>query len=127
MLNALRLTHGLRTWPGIPWKCWPSLPTMSAPVPRRCAYLPGLAGCRRRAAVILRFLRHLPPQMPPVIRHWTVVNRPDQDDLHLFDCSHEHEDILHIPARGFVTAPTHICPDRLLCILPSSLHLVRRA
>lgn len=78
-------------------------------------------------AVILRFLRHLTPQTPPVIRHWTVVDRLDQDGLHLFDCSHEREAILHIPAQGFVTDPTHICPDKLLCILPSSLRLVRRA
>lgn len=77
-------------------------------------------------AVLLRFMRHLTPQTPPVCRHWTVVDQVDDSGLHLFDCSHESEAVQHIPAQGFVTDPLHICQERLLCILPSSLRLLRR-
>ncbi|MDR1659055.1 MAG: hypothetical protein LBR94_01775 [Desulfovibrio sp.] len=76
-------------------------------------------------AVILRFLRSLKPETPPVNRHWTTADRMDDKILHLFDCSHEAEAILNIRKESFVTSQEEVSAERLLFIQPSSLRFLR--
>lgn len=81
------------------------------------------AGAKR--AVILRFLRYLTPEAPPVNRHWTTAHLADEDELHLFDCSHEAGAIYSIPRKGFVTHTHDIHAACLLCIEPASIRFIR--
>ena len=79
----------------------------------------------RKRAVILRFMRHLTADGPAVNRHWTVIDRMDENSLHLFDCSHEAEAILNIRRDAFVTDPTRVSKEQLLIIQPESIRLLR--
>ena len=81
------------------------------------------ADCKR--AVVMRFLRHLTADGPAVNRHWTVIDRMDEDVLHLFDCSHEAEASLNIRRGTFVTDATQVSKERLLIIQPESIRLLR--
>ena len=83
-----------------------------------------MAGGTNRT-IILRFTRNLVPGGPPANRHWTTVDGIDDKALHLFDCSHEAEAILHIHRNAFVTRSEEISADRLLCIQPESLRFLR--
>lgn len=76
-------------------------------------------------AIILRFLRYLTPDAPPVNRHWTTAHLADENSLHLFDCSHEAGAIYSIPRKGFVTHTHDISKDCLLCIEPASIRFIR--
>ena len=82
-------------------------------------------GADRKRAVVMRFLRHLTADGPAVNRHWTVIDRMDEDVLHLFDCSHEAEAILNIRRGTFVTDATQVSKERLLIIQPESIRLLR--
>ena len=75
--------------------------------------------------MILRFLRHLTADGPAVNRHWTVIDRMDEEVLHLFDCSHEAEAILHIRRGSFVIDAAQVSRERLLIIQPESIRLLR--
>jgi hypothetical protein len=79
----------------------------------------------RPRAVVLRFLRSLKPETPPVNRHWTTADRMDDRILHLFDCSHEAEAILNIRKESFVTRQEEVNNEQLLFIQPSSLRFLR--
>ncbi|MDR1776622.1 MAG: hypothetical protein LBR31_02170 [Desulfovibrio sp.] len=76
-------------------------------------------------AVVLRFLRSLKPTAPPLSRHWTTVDRMNNDTLHLFDSSHDAEAILNIRKSAFVTRQEHVDEARLIYIQPSSLRFLR--
>jgi hypothetical protein len=76
-------------------------------------------------AVVLRFLRSLKPEAPPLSRHWTTADRMDDKSLHLFDCSHEAEAILNIRRESFVTRQEEVNNEQLLFIQPSSLRFLR--
>jgi hypothetical protein len=76
-------------------------------------------------AVILRFLRSMKPESPPVNRHWTTADRMNNGVLHLFDCSHEAEAILNIRKEHFVTRQEDVNGKQLLFIQPASLRFVQ--
>lgn len=76
-------------------------------------------------AVIMRFMRYLSSDKPPLNRHWTTVDYVKDDVLHLFDCSHEAEAILNIKKSSFVTSTARLDKDRLLYIQPQTLRFLR--
>lgn len=82
----------------------------------------GTAGKR---AVIVRFMRYLKPDGPPVNRHWTVIDRINDSSLHLFDCSHEAEAVLHIRKQDFVTDESRVSQERLIVIQPHTARFIR--
>ena len=76
-------------------------------------------------AVLFRFLRHVVPDQPPTVRHWTVADSVQGDIMHLFDCSHEAEAILNVRRESFVTDLKLVSKSRLLYIQPDTLRLLR--
>lgn len=94
----------------------------SAQVFDRCAHW--LEGGPKRA-VILRFLRYLTPETPPLNRHWTTAHLVEDDILHLFDCSHEAGAIYTIKRKGFVTHAHDVSKDCLLCLEPATIRFIR--
>ncbi len=85
-----------------------------------------LAGGPARAAV-LRFHRYLPFRGDPVVSHWTAAGRLLGDTLFLHDSSREPNAIHFMERGGFVTAPEHLCDDRLLLVEPRCLYLMEAA
>lgn len=75
--------------------------------------------------IIFRFLRSLSPESGPVNRHWTTVGSMSEQNLRLFDCSHEAEAILNIARDSVATRPDDIAQDRLLLIQPESVRMLR--
>lgn len=90
-----------------------------------------LAACREwlagdaHRAVVFRFMRFLKPEEKPLNRHWTVADRADEKGIHLFDCSHEAEAVLHIRKGDFVTERAGVDRERLVLIEPQHARFLR--
>ena len=75
--------------------------------------------------VILRFLRFVGQSKKPAVRHWTTIDKMDDDVLHLFDCSHDAEAILNIRRGSFATDLNDVDEKRFLYVQPDSLRFLR--
>lgn len=76
-------------------------------------------------AVLLRFSRYHKPGEAPLVRHWTTVDKIDEESLHLFDSSHDAESIQNIRKDAIVTATRDIDGMRLLYMQPDSVRFMR--
>ncbi len=74
--------------------------------------------------VILRFMRYLKTDAPPVVRHWTTFDRMDVNSVHLYDSSHEADSIQNLPRKGIVTRTEDISESVLLQVQPSTVRFV---
>jgi hypothetical protein len=75
-------------------------------------------------AVLFRFFRYITPDIPPINRHWTVVEHMRGKAMHLFDCSHESGAILDFAPDSFVTSPEDVALPRLCYIDPVSIRFL---
>lgn len=76
-------------------------------------------------AVVFRFFKYAAPGKPPLNRHWTTADFITDDNLHLFDCSHEAEAILNIKKKNCSVSTEEIGADRLVYIQPDTLRFLR--
>lgn len=78
-------------------------------------------------AVIFRFHRFLPDRETPVISHWTVGEKIEQDMLLLRDPSHEPTAIRKIHCREFRTKREKVNEKAPLLIDPDTIFFIRPA
>lgn len=76
-------------------------------------------------AIVLRFSRHDQLGEAPKVRHWTTIDKMDNEILHLFDSSHEAESIQHIRRNAIATSSRDIAEERRLHLQPDSVRLLR--
>lgn len=78
-------------------------------------------------AIIFRFHRFLPDRKTPIISHWTVGEKIEQDTLILRDPSHEPTAVRKIHCRGFCTKKEKIDEKTPLLIEPNTIFFLRSA
>ncbi|MBO4336361.1 MAG: hypothetical protein J5846_11130 [Desulfovibrio sp.] len=73
---------------------------------------------------IFRFKRYTDPHGKPIVRHWTTIAKMDDNNLDLYDSSHEADSIQHLAKSNIVTDQSQIAQNILLYVQPDSLRLV---
>ena len=146
VLNALRLTHGLRVLKARDILNETLMGLAATPQAFRavleqetdyCALVDGMLRVQRRSFPLeIRQPFAVTDDPAPVKevqgvafqavnRHWTTADSLEGDTLHLFDCSHEAEAILNIHSQDFVTRAEDVSVQRLLHIQPYTVRLLR--
>lgn len=76
-------------------------------------------------AILLRFSRHDKIGEPPLVRHWTTIDRIAGDTIHLFDSSHDAESIQNIRRTDIATRSCDIDEKHRLYLQPDSVRFMR--
>jgi hypothetical protein len=84
-----------------------------------------LDGTLRRAA-LFRFFRYILPTDPPVNRHWSTISHLEDDNLRLYDASHEPQAVQRIARHEFVTNTADIRQGQLIYLDPHSLRFMEK-
>lgn len=78
-------------------------------------------------AAIFRFHRFIPDRKTPIISHWTVGEKINQDILLLRDSSHEPAATREIHCRGFCTKKEKVNEKAPIFIEPATIFFIRPA
>lgn len=76
-------------------------------------------------AILCRFCRYQPIGDEAVVKHWTTIDRINDDVLHLFDSSHEAESIQSIRRENMATFRKDVGKTRFLHMQSDTLRFLR--
>lgn len=87
--------------------------------------MPPKSGTARRVAV-LRFHRYMRFFENPVVSHWTVADRHQNDVLHLRDASKEENALYSLARNATVFSPELVSPEQNVRVEPESVYFIER-